>query len=154
MKKGWRAFRGFWKTLGYHNHHMEFTRLGSARAYDLQLKHTDPELVRIELDVGWAKAGGVEPHDYLAQYPGRFVSCHLEDFAPDRPPADLSGAPIPNMSHMAPGDGVVDFAKVLAEMDRQEQPEVRSKHNGELVIEPRRHTGATPGRILFGRRHR
>jgi sugar phosphate isomerase/epimerase len=75
----------------------------------------------MELDVGWARAGGVEPQEYLASYPGRFVSCHLKDFAPDRPlPADLSGAPIPNMLRMvAPGDGVVDFVKVLAEMDRQ-----------------------------------
>jgi sugar phosphate isomerase/epimerase len=107
--------------LGYHNHHMEFAHLGSARAYDLLLERTDPELVWMELDVGWAKAGGAEPEDYLARYPGRFVSCHLKDFAPDRPlPADLSGAPIPNMLRMvAPGDGVVDFVKVLAEMDRQ-----------------------------------
>jgi len=107
--------------LGYHNHHMEFARLGSARAYDLLLERTDPELVRMELDVGWAKAGGVEPQDYLARYKGRFVSCHLKDFAPERPlPADLPAAPIPNMSRMvAPGDGVVDFVKVLAEMDRQ-----------------------------------
>jgi len=105
--------------LGYHNHHMEFARVGSTRAYDLLLERTDPDLVRMELDVGWAKAGGVEPQDYLARYPGRFVSCHLKDFAPDRPlPADLP--PIPNMARMvAPGDGVVDFAKVLAEMDRQ-----------------------------------
>jgi sugar phosphate isomerase/epimerase len=107
--------------LGYHNHHMEFARLGETRAYDLLLSHTDPELVRMELDVGWAKAGGVEPQDYLARYPGRFVSCHLKDFAPDRAlPASLDGAPIPNMARMvAPGDGAVDFAKVLAEMDRQ-----------------------------------
>jgi sugar phosphate isomerase/epimerase len=107
--------------LGYHNHHMEFAPLGSARAYDLLLERTDPELVRMELDVGWAKAGGVAPQDYLARYPGRFVSCHLKDFAPDRPlPADLPAAPIPNMSRMvAPGDGVVDFVQVLAEMDRQ-----------------------------------
>jgi sugar phosphate isomerase/epimerase len=106
-------------SLGYHNHHMEFARLGSTRAYDLLLERTDPDLVRMELDVGWAKAGGVEPHEYLARYEGRFVSCHLKDFAPGRAlPADLP--PIPNMSRMvAPGDGVVDFVKVLAEMDRQ-----------------------------------
>jgi sugar phosphate isomerase/epimerase len=107
-------------TLGYHNHHMEFALLGSTRAYDLLLEKTDPELVRMELDVGWARAGGVEPHDYLARYPGRFLSCHLKDFAPDSPLPSDSRAPIPDMSRMvAPGDGVVDFAKVLAEMDRQ-----------------------------------
>ncbi len=107
--------------LGYHNHHMEFARLGAALAYDLLLSRTDPELVRMELDVGWAQAAGVAPHDTLVHYPGRFVSCHLKDFAPDRPlPEDLPQAPIPNMRRMvAPGDGVVDFVKVLAEMDRQ-----------------------------------
>jgi sugar phosphate isomerase/epimerase len=107
--------------LGYHNHHMEFARLEAARAYDVLVLSTDPELVQMELDVGWAKAGGVEPQDVLARYPGRFVSCHLKDFAPDRPlPEDLSGSPIPNMARMvAPGDGAVDFVKVLAEMDRQ-----------------------------------
>jgi sugar phosphate isomerase/epimerase len=105
--------------LGYHNHHMEFARVGETRAYDLLLSRTDPELVGMELDVGWAKAGGVEPQEILARYPGRFVSCHLKDFAPDRPlPAE--NAPIPDMARMVtPGDGVVDFVEVLAEMDRQ-----------------------------------
>jgi sugar phosphate isomerase/epimerase len=108
-------------TLGYHNHHMEFAPLGSTRAYDLLLERTDPELVRMELDVGWARAGGVAPEDYLARYRGRFVSCHLKDFAPDRPlPGDLPASPVPDMWRMvAPGDGVVDFEKVLGEMDRQ-----------------------------------
>lgn len=108
-------------TLGYHNHHMEFAPLGSARAYDLLLERTDPDLVRMELDVGWARAGGVAPEDYLARYRGRFVSCHLKDFAPDLPLGEgLPEAPIPNMRRMvAPGDGVVDFKSVLAEMDRQ-----------------------------------
>lgn len=105
--------------LGYHNHHMEFVDVGETRAYDLLLSRTDPDLLRMELDVGWARAGGVAPEEYLALYRGRFVSCHLKDFAPGRPlPAE--GAPIPNMWRMvAPGEGVVDFAKILAEMDRQ-----------------------------------
>jgi sugar phosphate isomerase/epimerase len=108
-------------SLGYHNHHMEFALVGTIRAYDLLLSQTDPGLVRMELDVGWAQAGGVSPEDYLSRYEGRFVSCHLKDFAPDLPlSAELPEAPIPNMRRMvAPGDGTVDFAKVLAEMDRQ-----------------------------------
>jgi sugar phosphate isomerase/epimerase len=107
--------------LGYHNHHMEFAKLGSARAYDLLLQRTDPELVRMELDVGWAQAGGAAPDEVLARYPERFVSCHLKDFAPNRPlPEDAPKAPIPDMWRMVPpGEGIVDFAKVLAEMDRQ-----------------------------------
>jgi sugar phosphate isomerase/epimerase len=105
--------------LGYHNHHMEFALLGETRAYDLLLERTDPSLVRMELDVGWARAGGVLPEEVLAGYPGRFLSCHLKDFDPRRPVA-TPPPPIPDMSRMtAPGEGIVDFARVLAEMDRQ-----------------------------------
>ncbi len=105
--------------LGYHNHQMEFAPLGAGRAYDLLLERTDPGLVRMELDVGWARAAGVEPHDVLARHRGRFVSCHLKDFDPKRPISAVP-PPIPDMSRMvAPGDGVVDFSAVLAEMDRQ-----------------------------------
>ncbi len=106
--------------LGYHNHHMEFAALGPTRAYDLLLARTDPRLVWMELDVGWVKAGGADPVEYLSKYAGRFVSCHLKDFAPDRPLPPGSSAPIPDMLRMvAPGDGQVDFAAVLGEMDRQ-----------------------------------
>jgi sugar phosphate isomerase/epimerase len=105
--------------FGYHNHHMEFAPLGETRAYDRLLEWTDPGLVKMELDVGWARAAGVAPEDYLARYRGRFVSCHLKDFDPKRRPEGVS-APIPEMSRMvAPGDGVVDFRKVMTEMDRQ-----------------------------------
>jgi sugar phosphate isomerase/epimerase len=105
--------------LGYHNHHMEFAPLGETRAYDLLLQRTDPSLVRMELDVGWARAGGVLPEEVLAGYPGRFLSCHLKDFDPHRR-VPTPAPPIPDMSRMtAPGEGVVDFARVLAEMDRQ-----------------------------------
>jgi sugar phosphate isomerase/epimerase len=106
--------------LGYHNHHMEFAMVGSERAYDLLLERTDPGLVWMELDVGWVTAGGANPAEYLARYAGRFVSCHLKDFAPDRTLPAGAPAPIPDMLRMvAPGDGRVDFAAVLREMDRQ-----------------------------------
>ena len=104
--------------FGYHNHHMEFAPLGSSRAYDRLLEWTDADLVKMELDVGWARAAGVAPEEYLARYAGRFVSCHLKDFDPARQPEGVS-PPIPDMARMvAPGDGVVDFPRVLAEMDR------------------------------------
>jgi sugar phosphate isomerase/epimerase len=58
-------------TLGYHNHHMEFAHLESGTAYDLLLSRTDPDLVRMELDVGWARAGGVEPAGHCRDRPRR-----------------------------------------------------------------------------------
>ena len=98
--------------FGYHNHHMEFAPIGGQLAYDLLLKETEPDLVRMELDVGWVQAAGVDPLPYLAQYPGRFIACHLKDFDPARPlPADPSRIPIANMVRMvAPGDGKIGRA--------------------------------------------
>lgn len=106
--------------FGYHNHHMEFAIVGGRRAYDLLLELTEPDLVRMELDVGWVTAAGADPLAYLDQHPGRFIACHLKDFDAKRPPAaDRSKSPIPDMVRMvAPGDGAVDFPKILNAMDR------------------------------------
>lgn len=110
--------------FGYHNHHMEFVVVDGRRAYDVLLELTEPDLVRMELDVGWVTAAGADPAAYLARYPGRFIGCHLKDFDAKRPLAtDRSKSPIPDMVRMvAPGDGTVDFAAVLREMDRTAVP--------------------------------
>ena len=46
----------WWLMLGYHNHTEEFEPLAdsSQRPYDVLLAETDPSLVAMELDIGWA----------------------------------------------------------------------------------------------------
>ena len=103
--------------FAYHNHHMEFVPLDGRLAYDIILDETDPELVKMELDVGWAKVAGVDSAGYLERYPGRFIACHFKDFNPELPPSE--NFPIPEMTQLvAPGDGTVDYAKIMAAMDR------------------------------------
>jgi len=106
--------------LGYHNHHMEFARFGGRVAYDVLMERTDPALVGIELDVGWVAAAGADPVEYLAKYSGRVIACHLKDFDAARAlPPDVSRAPIPDMLRMSvPGEGRLDFRRVLAELQR------------------------------------
>src|SRR6185437_14407762 len=43
----------------YHNHYFEFRDLGNGRiGYDILLEHTDPALVKFEIDCGWMIVAG------------------------------------------------------------------------------------------------
>ena len=66
-------------TFGYHNHSSEFEKDGQQTLYDVLLDHTDPSLVKMELDLGWVIAAGADPQYYFNKYPGRFPLWHLKD---------------------------------------------------------------------------
>ena len=85
----------------YHNHFQEFQRFGDDTVYDLLLAHTDPKLVRLELDTFWAYRGGVDPVALLRAHPERFILIHQKDFPKHAPqPLNLY-------------DGVVDPAATI-----------------------------------------
>lgn len=65
--------------FGYHNHGYEFESDKGEVLYDVLLKHTDPNLVHMELDLGWVIVGGKDPLDYFENFPGRFPLWHLKD---------------------------------------------------------------------------
>jgi sugar phosphate isomerase/epimerase len=64
----------------YHNHNFEFKDYGGTTGYDLLLKETDPELVKLELDCGWMTVGGQDPIAYFKKYPKRYRLFHAKDF--------------------------------------------------------------------------
>lgn len=65
--------------FGYHNHEYEFETKDGQVLYDVLLKNTDPNLVYMELDLGWVVATGNNPVDYFERFPGRFPLWHLKD---------------------------------------------------------------------------
>ncbi|MBC6998832.1 TIM barrel protein [Cytophaga sp. FL35] len=65
--------------FGYHNHEYEFESHEGQVLYDVLMDYTDPELVFMELDLGWVVVAGLEPMDYFKKYPGRFPCWHLKD---------------------------------------------------------------------------
>jgi len=65
--------------FGYHNHEYEFESENGEVLYDVLMDNTDPDLVHMELDLGWVIVGGKDPLDYLKKYPGRFPLWHLKD---------------------------------------------------------------------------
>ena len=96
-------------TLSYHNHNVEFKKIGGVYAYDTLLKETDPALVQMEMDIGWVVASGADPVDYLTRYPARYRSLHIKDLKPQGVPnTDLK------MISAIIGQGIVDWTRVLA----------------------------------------
>lgn len=65
--------------FGYHNHEYEFEAEKGEILYDVLMDHTDPNLVHMELDLGWVVVAGKDPLDYFSKYPGRFPLWHLKD---------------------------------------------------------------------------
>jgi sugar phosphate isomerase/epimerase len=65
--------------FGYHNHEYEFEQEKGQILYDVLMDQTDPDLVHMELDLGWVVAAGQDPEEYFNKYPGRFPLWHLKD---------------------------------------------------------------------------
>ena len=69
--------------FAYHNHSFEFEPVDGQLPYDILLKETDPELVKLEMDLYWATKGGADPIAYFDRYPGRFPLVHVKGMAKD-----------------------------------------------------------------------
>jgi len=65
--------------FGYHNHEYEFEKVEGQVLYDILLERSDPKLVKMEMDLGWAIITGNDPLAYFSKYPGRFPLWHLKD---------------------------------------------------------------------------
>jgi sugar phosphate isomerase/epimerase len=115
----WKANADLFNTIGervraagiafaYHNHNIDFRRYDGVSGYDTLLARTDPRLVKFELDCGWMVSAGLDPVDYLARYPDRYVMLHLKDLRHDYiPTTDLK------MASTEVGKGIVDWPRLL-----------------------------------------
>jgi sugar phosphate isomerase/epimerase len=66
--------------MAYHNHHMEFAKIGDTLIYDALMGRLDPEFVRMQFQVAVISIG-YKASDYFNKYPGRFLSAHLADWS-------------------------------------------------------------------------
>jgi sugar phosphate isomerase/epimerase len=87
--------------FAYHNHDFEFTnKPGGVSLYERLLKETDPNLVRIELDLYWAGRAGEDPGALIDRLGNRIYAYHVKDMRPDG-------------SMTAVGAGKTDFAAMF-----------------------------------------
>lgn len=67
--------------FAYHNHDFEFMTLDNELPYDLLLKQTDKNLVKMELDIYWVTKAGKDPIELFKAHPGRFPLWHVKDMS-------------------------------------------------------------------------
>jgi sugar phosphate isomerase/epimerase len=86
---------------GFHNHNFEFKDLDGVLIYDKLMNTLDPKLVKMQFQVSVIDQG-YEAATYLAKYPGRFLSLHLQDWSA----SEKKQVPV--------GQGIVDWKKLFA----------------------------------------
>lgn len=67
-------------TLSYHNHAVEFLRIGDETLMDYIFRATASENLAFELDTYWVQAGGCDPIAWIRKVAGRCPLLHLKDF--------------------------------------------------------------------------
>ncbi|GAB4248807.1 MAG: sugar phosphate isomerase/epimerase [Candidatus Methylacidiphilales bacterium] len=67
-------------SLSYHNHAIEFVRLGKTTVLDHIYASTDPEALKAELDTYWVHYGGGDVVRWCERMNGRLPLIHLKDY--------------------------------------------------------------------------
>jgi len=90
--------------FAYHNHDFELLPINGELPLDVLMNHTDPALVKFEMDVYWVVKAGQNPVELMKKYPGRFKMAHIKDM--DK---------TPEKSFTEVGNGSIDFKTFLKE---------------------------------------
>ena len=87
--------------MGYHNHDMEFEKIGDTLIYDALMSQLDPAYVKMQFQVA-VISKGYKASTYFKKYPGRYISAHLADWSA----TEKKQVPI--------GKGIVDWKEFFA----------------------------------------
>ena len=100
--------------LCYHNHGFEFEPLEDGLLpLDVLMSASDPELVKLELDVFWTAISGHDPVVLIRKYSGRVPLLHLKDKAPAAPQVTQE-MKVSRDAFKEVGSGSLDFKAILA----------------------------------------
>ncbi|WP_222707963.1 sugar phosphate isomerase/epimerase family protein [Flagellimonas hymeniacidonis] len=92
--------------FAYHNHGFEFEEQNGQLGYDIIVNQTDSNLVKLQLDLYWAKHSSKStPAELIAKEPERFVMWHIKDM--DKITRDYSEL----------GNGSIDYVSMLSTLD-------------------------------------
>ena len=97
---------------------MEFKDVDGKQPYHFLLTETDPERVKMELDLAWAVKGGADPVELFKAHPGRFPLWHVKDLDPTR--KDI----------LPVGSGNIDFKRIFANSETSGMKHFFVEHDG------------------------
>lgn len=89
--------------LCYHNHNFEFVAQDGKLPYDVLLENTDPDMVKMEMDIYWIYKAKQDPIALFNKYPGRFPLWHVKDM-------DKTA----EQSFTEVGNGIIPFKSIFA----------------------------------------
>lgn len=92
-------------TLNYHNHAIEFVRVGGKTILDLVFERVEPRFLGAEIDTYWVQFGGGDPVRWCRKLAGRLPILHLKDYA-------FTFANKPVFAEI--GRGTLDFPAIIA----------------------------------------
>jgi sugar phosphate isomerase/epimerase len=91
--------------FAFHNHDYEFKPVGGKLLYDTLLDQTDPNLVKMEMDLFWTINAGQDPVAYFNRYPGRFPLVHVKGRKKTGEMTEV-------------GSGAIDWKRIFAESEK------------------------------------
>jgi len=93
--------------FAYHNHDFEFIDHDGENGYDIILNNTDPDLVKLQMDMYWVKhSSKLSPAELIAKQPGRYVMWHIKDM--DKKTRDYAEL----------GNGSIDYVEILSNINK------------------------------------
>lgn len=101
--------------LLFHNHEL-LPQNGSSGFAEL-MKHTDPALVSLEVDVYWIAQAGLDPAAFLRQYKDRVKLLHLKDRLPGFPASYTTDADSDHSTEL--GKGTIAWPALLSQAAEQ-----------------------------------
>ncbi|SNR46603.1 Sugar phosphate isomerase/epimerase [Maribacter sedimenticola] len=95
--------------FAYHNHDFEFTDHNGEQGYAIILAETDPNLVKLQMDMYWVEHSSIKSiHDLIRENPKRYVMWHIKDM--DKITRDYSEM----------GNGSIDYKQILANINKED----------------------------------
>lgn len=103
--------------LVFHNHNYEFKRLPDGETgFDILMKNTDDDLVKLELDLYWLTQAGQDPAAMMKKYRSRLVMVHLKDRVAGSP---VNYRPQDEQHIVELGKGSIDWKPLLSQAREQ-----------------------------------
>ena len=122
--------------FGYHNHEYEFESDNGTVLYDILMDNTDPDLVYMELDLGWVIVGGKDPLNYFKKYPRRFPLWHLKDMNMDKKESTEFGKGALDIPKMLEHQGASGVEHIFIEQEEYASTPLKSmRHNMRFLRE-------------------
>lgn len=88
--------------FAYHNHGFEFEDHNGENGYDIIVNETDPDLVKLQIDMYWVMhSSKYTPAELIKKQPGRYVMWHIKDM--DKISRDYTEL----------GNGSIDYLELL-----------------------------------------